>query len=494
MKKVILASVMLFATVMVYGQFSGGEGTKAHPYQIKTAADESKFADYVLHHGDTATQINWTNGKYFQVPTPEAAARLERGDKNIRNTRTVGERFLMEQERARYATGELIPQWVKNRWYTIMQVGTKRFPDGLLLKEIYSWIDGKSVSDTTYTFQGTIIIKPFPGTPAQPAKIDTTTTTTTTVTVIPGKPDTTVVTTTEPIATDTTKVGDTNVVQAPDSTDGKFRGFHRIGLGARGGFSSHLQDAEKDFGKWKVGWMAAFDFEYAYYFSKKHIQKPWLGIKTGVSLVFARNPLQSDATRLYATSDPEGTEMQYEVYADDVKEHDGQLQLEIPLMFSLLHKGLFFNIGPKFMIPLYAPYRQKIDNATIIARYPQYGGYPITDEVITGVATPDVMDTKGTWDRSKFDIMIGAEIGYEWELKRGALGLGVFADYSVFNTFKNDPAKENLLRVSVPDVETPAVVSAVSATDNFASRIGYFDVGVKLIYNFNIYKKLKSSK
>lgn len=497
MKKFFLAAALTFASAMGYAQFSGGDGSKANPYQLRTAADDSKFAEYVLHHGDTATQTNWTNGKFFQVESPEHAARLERGAIDRRNANSVGQKVWMPQSKVRYCTGELIPQWVKNKYYTIMQVGTKRFPDGLLFKEIYSWVDGVSMMDSTYTFQGTILIKPFASS-----------STSTKVTYIKGEDrivdiisrldtiEQKIDTIDKKLDTIEQKIDNISGVKlvpgrTQDSIPTKFLGFHRFGIGARGGFASHMQDA-KELGNWKVGWMAALDLEYAYYFTKKKLQNPWLGIKTGLSLTFSRNPLQSDVNNEYSVTDDDGAGMEYTITADDVRERDGQLSLEIPLMFSLLHKGLFFNVGPKFVIPVYAPYKQKIDNVNIIARYPEYGGYDIPNEVITGKPTPSILETDGKWDRSKFCIFLSADIGYEWELKSGYLGLGVYADYSVFDTFKDNTGdKPSLISVTTPAQETPAVVSALSATDTYATGIGYFDCGVKLIYNFQFDKKRK---
>lgn len=274
------------------------------------------------------------------------------------------------------------------------------------------------------------------------------------------------------------------------------KGLHRFGIGVRGGFASHLQDADakqfkNNLGDWKLGWMAALDLEYTYFFKKRFEDRPWLGIKTGVSLAFSRNPLKNDTHDTYTIADKEqGDDITYRVKADEVTEKDGQLAIEIPLMFALNHKGLFFNVGPRFVIPVYGPYRQKL-NATDISVFYNREGVLVPNEVITGVPTEDVKDSKGKWDRSKFHLLLGAEIGYEFALKKGTLGLGLFADYSVFNTFKNDPDGTSFLNVDAPNTETPAVVSLRSLTDNYAEKIGYFDAGIKLVYNFYFQKRNK---
>jgi hypothetical protein len=54
----------------------------------------------------------------------------------------VGDTVVMiDGNPSHYLTGEKIPKWVYTKRHSIMQIGTKRFPDGVLLREIYSWVD-----------------------------------------------------------------------------------------------------------------------------------------------------------------------------------------------------------------------------------------------------------------------------------------------------------------------------------------------------------------
>lgn len=48
----------------------------------------------------------------------------------------VGDRVIVKKSATHYATGEMIPSWVKERTFTISQKSSDR----LLLKEIYSWV------------------------------------------------------------------------------------------------------------------------------------------------------------------------------------------------------------------------------------------------------------------------------------------------------------------------------------------------------------------
>lgn len=52
-----------------------------------------------------------------------------------------GQRVTLKTSASKYCTGQTIPNSIKGKTYTIMQVGSgNTHPDGLLLKEIYSWV------------------------------------------------------------------------------------------------------------------------------------------------------------------------------------------------------------------------------------------------------------------------------------------------------------------------------------------------------------------
>ena len=52
-----------------------------------------------------------------------------------------GQRVTLKASASKYCTGQTIPNSIKGKTYTIMQVGSgNTHPDGVLLKEIYSWV------------------------------------------------------------------------------------------------------------------------------------------------------------------------------------------------------------------------------------------------------------------------------------------------------------------------------------------------------------------
>lgn len=59
---------------------------------------------------------------------------------NSNTTFKVGQKVTLKTSASKYCTGQTIPSSIKGKSYTIQQVGTTKYPNGLLLKEIVSWV------------------------------------------------------------------------------------------------------------------------------------------------------------------------------------------------------------------------------------------------------------------------------------------------------------------------------------------------------------------
>ena len=270
-------------------------------------------------------------------------------------------------------------------------------------------------------------------------------------------------------------------------------GYDRFTIGARGGASALLHKVDQ--GNWLCGGDGILDLQYAHYWAKDG-RPVDLGLIIGVGIGYSQSGMKSAVNTDTTLVDPtDGMHIDYHVHADEVKESDGQLQLEIPIMFSLItQNGFFFNLGPKFMLPLYTPYKQTIsDNEnTQISAYFQEIGVPVTNEVITGVLAENQYTTKATDNGNQFsiNIMLGAELGWEWVLKSGnSFGLGVYGNYCLYNSFKNNTANIPLIEVTPPQGDDVAIVDVHSATKTYARGLGFFDAGLKIAYHFNFPKK-----
>lgn len=267
----------------------------------------------------------------------------------------------------------------------------------------------------------------------------------------------------------------------------------RFTIGLRGGAASLLQnmdDAFKD-GKWNVGFDVMLDLQYAHYW-KKFGKKMQYGLLVGLGAGYARSHVSGEVDESFKVPSAEESAgyLDYTVKASKAKEYDGQIQLEVPVMFSMIHEnGFFFNVGPRFTLPVYENYNQKISDPEISATFPDEG-VTVKNVQITGVVSDEQTDSKGKWNASTINIMLGAELGYEFTFRnRNSLGIGVYGNYSVYSLYKGKESSSIIDITEAPATGKNAVVTVIPATDAYGKGVGYFDVGVKLAYHFNWWKE-----
>ncbi len=433
----------------------------------------------------------------------------------------VGDTIIIKKDCERYLTGERMSTWVYYVVHPVLQVGTEKWPNGVLLGGILSWVDPngltlqhaaertneaeqqaaqqqqeqskqevaeraqeaeqlnelqKAIVEQQAAAHGSTIIKSDSAV-AKPVK-----------TPAPAEVQQPLVE--QPLVEQPQQTEENlNYVEGKLPTEPN---YHRFSIGVRGGAASLMHKTET--GKWNCGFNALLDLQYAYYWTK--FGRPYdLGILTGLSVGYTQSGMQLGINDQFTVTTNEGDNIDYSLSADRVKENDGQIQLEVPLMFSLvMHNGFFFNVGPKFILPVYTPYKQTITNPNVDA-YFQTEGVHVTNEVITGMVTDDQLNSKGTnANQFKVNITLTADLGYEWKLKnKDAFALGVFANYGLWNAFKNTTADQSLISLTPPSSSSIATVDILSATDTYASKLGYFDAGIKLTYHFNFLDR-KSKK
>lgn len=383
----------------------------------------------------------------------------------------VGDSIMINRDSLYYLTGERMSRWVYDVPHTIQQVGGKRYPYGILIRGIYSWV-----------YPGTLIpLKPVEPIPApepepapepapepEPAPLP--------------EPEPLPEPAPEPAVSDTvvdyqTKDKDPYHIPRPYQVD-------RFSVGLRGGFASTLQDAAG----FPLGFDVALDLRYAHYWAGDK-NKPELGIMTGLNVTYVHT---SHATSIYEnyTVPTVAGDVNYEIDVDRVAEKVNQIQLEVPVMFSMVtQKGLFLNVGPKLMLPVYSRFNQKMHNPVINAYKPELNGHPITNNAVMGKLSDEQINMRGALNNQyKFSLELGAELGYEFKFNNGnSFGIGGYVDCTVFNAYKNKETS-SLIVVTPPTNESQAIVEAHSLTNSMSHRLGLFDLGLKLSYNFNFAK------
>lgn len=88
---------------------------------------------YLLNNGN----IGWVNDSCITTASSSQAIATNNAATSIK----VGSKVTLLSSATKYATGQAIPSWCKNRRYTIMQIKSDR----VLLKELYSWVYKKDI-------------------------------------------------------------------------------------------------------------------------------------------------------------------------------------------------------------------------------------------------------------------------------------------------------------------------------------------------------------
>ena len=452
----------------------------------------------------------------------------------------VGDTIVIKKDHERYLTGEKMSKWVYDVEHTIQQVRGKRFPEGILIRGIYSWVGPDDILNKSTHPQEAVANQEAKRQAEEQAKQEAEQAAAEeearraaarkahqdsiqAAQEEAARQDSIAAATAAAIAAAETarqdSIAQAEEQQRKDSVrqaerDSLLQAFYnkqedpayiidreqnpnqvcnRFTIGLRGGAASLLQgmeDAFKD-GKWNVGFDVMLDLQYAHYW-KKFAKKMQYGLIVGVGAGFARSHVSGAINDNFRINTSEGA-IDYTVTSEKVKEYDGQIQLEVPLMFSMIHEnGFFMNIGPRFTLPVYDVYNQSITKPDINAMlYPEE--VPVKNELVTGVVKDDQAESTGKWNASKLNVMLGAEIGYEFKFRNhNSLGLGVYGNYSLYSLYKaNDKASSIIDITEAPSTGKNAVVTVIPATDAYGKSVGYFDVGLKLAYHFNWWKEVK---
>lgn len=263
--------------------------------------------------------------------------------------------------------------------------------------------------------------------------------------------------------------------------DSLMNNVDRFSIGLRGGFASTMADPTPTM---PLGYDLRFDLQYAHYWMnnpKKHM----LGLMTGLSLGYmcTNRDIVWDEEFTRNTSDGD---VHYHVTADNIRETNKQLQLEMPLMFSMVTtNGFYLNLGPRVLLPIRTPFEQVITNGHIVATDLETTDV-MTDNVVYGYLSEDQIKISGM-TKQKFDItvLVGMELGYEFRFASGnSVGLGVYANYGVYSTYSNRPLG-TIIDVTAPNYDKIGSVDVYSMTDAYTRKMGHLDAGIKLSFNFD---------
>ena len=440
----------------------------------------------------------------------------------------VGDSVMINRDSLRYETGERKLYWVYDQIHQVRQVSSKFHPDGVLMRGIYSWVKVGALSPMnvskmtkptpepvyssfditvnhgeTYDWNGTVYAQTGAYIQSFKAVSGGDSIVTLNLTV---RPQTIYTSFNDSVEVEETyrwndqvyteagtytqqflaKNGADSIVTLNLSTYRLPKPYqvNRFTIGARGGFASTMAKPAT----LPLGGDVLLDLQYAHYWAKDE-DKVRLGLLAGLSVGYMNTQRRQAWDETYTANTTDG-DVIYHVTADEIHETSHQLQLEVPVMFSMItNKGFFLNAGPRFLLPAYTPYKQIITNGNIVATDVETG-VVLENNPVYGVLTEQQENQKGKGEQQfKLTLTLGVELGYEFKLKSGnSIGLGAFANYGLYSMYSNQPLG-SAIDVAAPSNQGAGSVNVESLTNAYTSKMGHLDAGIKVTYNMDWIKK-----
>ena len=259
-----------------------------------------------------------------------------------------------------------------------------------------------------------------------------------------------------------------------------------LSIGVRGGGQTYLPTAAVGAtGEVKpgIGGAGALDVRYTYYGSVA--SQVELGVAVGAGFGYGTTGIKGTNMDSYTNIDYLGNKMDYSIDAT-YSLKDQFAKVDVSLLLAMRFGGVTLNVGPRFMLPFAASSALTIRQSAIDAYYPAYNVH-VTDLLITGkLETP--YTEKHPSNISKYNLLIAAEIGYEWRLNQHALGVQLFAEAAVWS--KQSPItnyQSPMISVApISNANAPVPSVTVGSAESFVSGRRYIGVGVRAYYAFHI--------
>ena len=259
-----------------------------------------------------------------------------------------------------------------------------------------------------------------------------------------------------------------------------------LSIGVRGGGQTFLPTAAVGAtGEVKpgIGGTGALDVRYTYYGSvASQVQ---LGVAVGAGFGYGTTGIKGTNLDSYTNIDYLGNKMDYSIDAT-YSLKDQFAKVDVSLLLAMRFGGVTLNVGPRFMLPFAATGTVTISEASIDAYYPLYNVH-VTDLLITGKLETPYTDTRAS-NLPRMNVLVAAEIGYEWRLNQHALGVQLFAEAAVWSKQTPNPLTPNpLIQVNpITSAENPVPSVTVVSAESFVSGRRYIGVGVRAYYAFHI--------
>ena len=232
-----------------------------------------------------------------------------------------------------------------------------------------------------------------------------------------------------------------------------------------------------------LGYTGALDLRYTYY--GEVANNVSLGVGIGFGAGYGTTALKGTNTDVFSNTDYLGNQLDYTVTAA-FRQTDQWVKGEASLLFAMRFGGVTVNIGPRFMMPFAASRLLTITQSTIDAYFPQYNVH-VVNELTTGVLqTPFVR--KENVSLPQYNLLLAAEIGYEWAFDAHIVGVQAYMDCGVWNI--NSSAALQLTRLifvsPITDATNPPPTVTVASPEMYVTGRRYLDFGIRVYYAFSL--------
>ena len=375
----------------------------------------------------------------------------------------IGDTVMINKDSLRYITGERMSSWVYGVPHTIRQLGTKTKPTGVLLRGIYSWIAQGSLIPLNYNKTQEYFDALRAAEEAERARVAAVA-----AAAAAAEEAARAKMFEEYYEEDTVAEQDTVVPDLPYQVN-------RFSIGVRGGIAAQSVPS--------FGFSTMLDLRYAHYWveSSKSIM---YGIMSGVSAGYMQFGQTLTKNNYIARVQDATGYIDYAVKIDKAHAVNRQVQLEVPVMFTMVTpKGFFLNAGPKLILPAYSVYHQDMEGVTLQATH-ETGVTMPENHWLMGEVKDAIEDgqNKNVWDVT---VGLGAEFGYELKFESGcSLDLGLYATYGI-NTKTYKDATGEILTITPPDEVNVGAGKMHSILNADPVNMSYLDAGLKLTFHFN---------
>ena len=200
----------------------------------------------------------------------------------------------------------------------------------------------------------------------------------------------------------------------------------------------------------------------------------------------------------YTTIDVEDAFMQIDYTIGNLREHYLFWSVGIPIQLSFSWRNVSLALGPKFVFPLSATWRETAEDAALSVYYPKYENR-VYESVPLAASRNFAESCKGSLDLPTIQYWISSELTYDIPLPQYSqdrisyITIGVYFDYTLSDMTVTRSNRISLLMLSdthdgFPLIrELDPILTATRQSKKLVTRATLFDLGIKVAYTLSPY-------